>query len=90
MLAGRRILSYIKTEDEQKRRGMKAVVLFLLKSYKRYVSPWMPSACRFEPTCSVYMYEAIEKKGLLKGIALGIRRLLRCHPFCAGGHDPVP
>ncbi len=69
---------------------MKACILFLLRAYKRYVSPWFPSACRFEPTCSVYMYQAIEKKGLLKGIPLGIWRLLRCHPFCAGGFDPVP
>jgi len=69
---------------------MKALILFLLRGYKLYVSPCLPGACRFEPTCSVYMYQAIEKKGLLKGISLGIWRLLRCHPFCAGGFDPVP
>jgi putative membrane protein insertion efficiency factor len=69
---------------------MKAFILFLLRGYKRYVSPWLPGSCRFEPTCSVYMYQAIERKGVLKGLTLGLRRLLRCHPFCAGGFDPVP
>ena len=69
---------------------MKAFILLLLRGYKRYVSPWLPSSCRFEPTCSDYMYQAIERKGVLKGLTLGLRRLLRCHPFCAGGYDPVP
>ena len=64
--------------------------LVLLKCYKRYVSPLLPPVCRFEPTCSVYMYQAIQKKGLIKGLFLGVKRLLRCHPFCAGGIDPVP
>ncbi len=70
--------------------GVKAFLLLLLKGYKRFISPWLPGACRFEPTCSEYMYQAIEKKGILKGVTLGVRRLLRCHPFCAGGVDPVP
>ena len=65
-------------------------VLALLKFYKRYISPCLPHACRFEPTCSVYMYQAIQKKGLVMGIFLGLKRLLRCHPFCDGGVDPVP
>ena len=69
---------------------MKSFVLILLTGYKRFVSPVLPGACRFEPTCSVYMYQAIEKKGLLRGICLGLWRLMRCHPFCAGGFDPVP
>jgi len=50
----------------------------------------LPRACRFEPTCSVYMYQAIRKNGIARGAYLGARRLLRCHPFCAGGFDPVP
>jgi uncharacterized protein len=69
---------------------MKAFILLMLRGYKRFVSPLLPQACRFEPSCSVYMYQAIERKGVLKGLWLGIRRLARCHPFCAGGYDPVP
>jgi uncharacterized protein len=65
-------------------------LLAVLRFYKRFISPWIPPACRFEPTCSVYMYQAIQKKGILKGSILGIKRLLRCNPFCAGGYDPVP
>ncbi|MDM7996383.1 MAG: membrane protein insertion efficiency factor YidD [Acidobacteriota bacterium] len=69
---------------------MKAFILRALSLYKRYISPILPPACRFEPTCSEYMYQAIQKKGILKGSLLGIKRLLRCNPFCAGGFDPVP
>ncbi|MDR0311309.1 MAG: membrane protein insertion efficiency factor YidD [Acidobacteriota bacterium] len=60
-----------------------------LKFYKRFISPCLPHACRFEPTCSVYMREAIEQKGFVIGISLGLRRLLKCHPFHKGGFDPV-
>jgi putative membrane protein insertion efficiency factor len=69
---------------------MKGALLWLLRGYKRYVSPLLPSACRFEPTCSMYFYEAIDKRGVVRGLFLGCKRLLRCHPFCAGGYDPVP
>ena len=69
---------------------MKGAVLLILRGYKRFVSPWLPPACRFEPTCSEYMVEAIEKKGLLMGVFMGGRRILRCNPFCRGGFDPVP
>jgi putative membrane protein insertion efficiency factor len=58
--------------------------------YKRVISPLLPPACRFTPTCSEYMYEALQKYGPLKGLSLGIRRVLRCNPFCKGGYDPVP
>ncbi|HEY6347199.1 MAG TPA: membrane protein insertion efficiency factor YidD [Bryobacteraceae bacterium] len=60
-----------------------------LRIYKRWISPLLPSACRFYPSCSEYMMEAVEKHGAWRGIALGIGRLLRCHPFCQGGFDPV-
>lgn len=67
-----------------------ATALFLLRGYKRAVSPFLPPMCRFEPTCSVYMYEAVRKYGALRGIWMGLRRLGRCHPFNPGGWDPVP
>ncbi|MBW4436169.1 MAG: membrane protein insertion efficiency factor YidD [Pleurocapsa minor GSE-CHR-MK-17-07R] len=69
---------------------MKWLALRLLRFYKRFLSPMLPSACRFEPTCSVYMYQAIEKHGVFKGGWMGIRRIGRCHPFHPGGYDPVP
>ena len=68
---------------------MKFLVLDLLGVYKAAVSPFLPPACRFEPSCSDYTREAIEKYGALKGSWMGIKRLLRCQPFCKGGHDPV-
>jgi putative membrane protein insertion efficiency factor len=69
---------------------MQGAALVLLKLYKIQISPLLPSACRFHPTCSVYMAEAVTKYGAARGIALGVRRILRCHPFHAGGFDPVP
>lgn len=69
---------------------MKAAALFLLRIYQAAVSPLLGTRCRFHPTCSVYAREAIERHGLGKGTALAVRRLLRCHPFHAGGIDPVP
>ena len=69
---------------------MKAVVLALIRFYKRFISPALPSACIYEPTCSVYTYQAIEKYGVIKGGWMGIKRIARCHPFHPGGYDPVP
>ena len=70
-------------------RGIVLLALGVLRVYKLMVSPLLPSACRFHPTCSDYMKEAIEKHGVLKGVGLGLRRLARCHPFHQGGFDPV-
>ncbi|MGK2859567.1 MAG: membrane protein insertion efficiency factor YidD [Thermoanaerobaculia bacterium] len=61
-----------------------------LRGYKRFISPLLPPMCRFEPTCSVYAMQAIEKYGIMRGVWLGARRLLRCHPLNPGGWDPVP
>ena len=62
----------------------------LLRGYKRLISPFLPSACRYYPTCSEYMREAIEIHGPVRGVWLGLKRLGRCHPFHEGGFDPVP
>ena len=69
---------------------MREVVIALLRGYKLFLSPLLPPMCRFEPTCSVYMMQAVEKHGALRGVWLGLRRLTRCHPFNPGGWDPVP
>ncbi len=69
---------------------MKAVALFLIRAYQLTLSPLLGSRCRYYPTCSAYAREAIERYGFLRGASLGVRRLFRCHPFHAGGIDPVP
>jgi putative membrane protein insertion efficiency factor len=69
--------------------AMRKAVIASLRFYKRFLSPYLPSACRFQPTCSEYMLEAVSKYGVLRGVSLGTRRLLRCHPFHQGGFDPV-
>jgi putative membrane protein insertion efficiency factor len=69
---------------------MQSGAVALLRGYKLLISPWLPSACRFHPTCSVYMGEAIEVHGILRGIWFGLIRLFKCHPFHQGGFDPVP
>jgi uncharacterized protein len=61
-----------------------------LALYKRWISPALPSSCRFHPTCSEYAREAVARYGAVKGMWIGIRRLARCHPLCQGGIDPVP
>jgi len=69
---------------------VKRVLIWLVRGYKRFISPLLPPACRFTPTCSEYALEAIQKYGALKGGWMAIRRILRCHPFHPGGYDPVP
>jgi putative membrane protein insertion efficiency factor len=68
---------------------MKFLVLDFLRLYKTFVSPFLPSACRFTPTCSEYAMQAVEKYGAIRGTWMGTKRILRCQPFCKGGHDPV-
>jgi len=69
---------------------MKQAFLFLIRAYKAALSPLLGTHCRYTPTCSDYTREAIERHGLGRGLWLGARRLLRCHPFHEGGIDPVP
>jgi putative membrane protein insertion efficiency factor len=66
------------------------LLMGLVRAYRYFLSPWLGSACRFEPTCSLYALDALHRHGALTGSALTMGRLLRCHPWCAGGHDPVP
>jgi len=66
------------------------VALGMVRFYQRGISPLLPPSCRYVPSCSEYMYQAIEKYGVLRGGWLGLRRLSRCHPFHPGGYDPVP
>lgn len=68
---------------------LKKIVLNLIKLYQK-ISSLKPAVCRFYPTCSEYTKQAIMKYGIAKGGWLGIKRIVRCHPFCEGGYDPVP
>ena len=68
---------------------MQRLTISFLRLYKRRISPMLPSACRFRPTCSEYMIEAVARHGALRGIGLGLARIARCHPFHSGGFDPV-
>jgi putative membrane protein insertion efficiency factor len=69
---------------------MRELILAALRFYKRWLSPLLPPACRYHPTCSEYMAGAVAEHGALRGVWLGLRRLARCHPFAPGGFDPVP
>jgi putative membrane protein insertion efficiency factor len=69
---------------------MTAAALWLIRRYQQVVSPGFPSACRFEPTCSHYAYQAVESYGLFRGGWLAVKRLARCHPFSSVRYDPVP
>lgn len=69
---------------------MKSVALALIRGYQRLLSPGLGAVCRYEPSCSRYAYEAIERFGVLRGGWLALNRLVRCHPWSAGGFDPVP
>ena len=62
----------------------------LVKGYRLLLSPWLGTACRFEPSCSLYAIGALERHGALRGSCLTLGRLVRCNPWCNGGHDPVP
>lgn len=70
--------------------GMKIILIWLIQGYRSFISPLFPPSCRFQPTCSQYALEAVEKFGIWRGSLLAIRRILRCHPWHPGGYDPVP
>ncbi|CAM5218621.1 Putative membrane protein insertion efficiency factor OS=Ureibacillus acetophenoni OX=614649 GN=SAMN05877842_102585 PE=3 SV=1 [Ureibacillus acetophenoni] len=69
---------------------MKYPFIWLIKLYRKYISPMTPPSCRFHPTCSQYGLEAFQKHGAIKGAFLTIKRILKCQPFHPGGFDPVP
>lgn len=69
---------------------MKILLICLIRGYRRFISPLFPPSCRFQPTCSQYALEAVERFGVFQGSWLALRRILRCHPFNRGGYDPVP
>ncbi|WP_374594469.1 membrane protein insertion efficiency factor YidD [Aquabacterium sp.] len=69
---------------------VQSALIALIRGYRFFFSPWVGSACRFEPTCSQYALQALRQHGATGGSYLAARRLLRCHPWCDGGHDPVP
>ena len=67
-----------------------ALVVWVVGQYQRWVSPLLPPACRYEPTCSEYMIVAVKRHGVVRGVGLGTRRLVRCNPWGGCGYDPVP
>lgn len=69
---------------------MRRVLIAIVRAYQYLLSPWWGTQCRFTPTCSHYAIEALERHGALAGAWLALRRILRCHPWSAGGYDPVP
>lgn len=69
---------------------MRTLLIGIVKGYRLLLRPWLGNVCRFEPSCSAYAIEALGRHGAMAGSYLTLRRLGRCHPLCAGGHDPVP
>ena len=69
---------------------LKKIFLFTIILYQRLVSPYLPQSCRFQPTCSEYVKEAIEKHGIIKGVSLTFKRIIKCHPWGGSGYDPIP
>lgn len=69
---------------------MRKLAMALVKFYQRFISPLLPASCRYYPTCSTYMIQALAKHGVIKGLIMGIARIIRCNPFIRGGLDPVP
>ena len=70
--------------------SLRTLLIALIRAYQRFISPYLPPSCRFYPSCSQYALESVGKYGVVRGVWLALRRLLRCHPFHPGGFDPVP
>ncbi len=69
---------------------MRQLFILLVRGYQVAIGPLLPASCRYYPSCSAYMIEALERHGAIRGGLMGVRRILRCHPFHVGGFDPVP
>lgn len=69
---------------------IRKIFIFPVRLYRKFISPLKPPSCRYTPTCSQYMIDAVEEWGVIRGLGLGIWRILRCNPFGRGGYDPVP
>lgn len=69
---------------------MKKFIILLVRTYQNFISPMFLPTCRYYPTCSTYFIQAVEKYGAIKGSFIGMKRILRCHPFHEGGYDPLP
>ncbi len=69
---------------------MKKIMIFLIKVYQKIISPILPNVCRYKPSCSEYFIEALQIHGVFRGTFLGIKRIIKCHPWGGSGYDPVP
>lgn len=86
-------MELVSKQDAEALRGstpLRRLLIWPIRFYRFFLSPWIGQSCRFTPTCSVYTMEAIERHGAGAGVYLGIKRICRCHPFSPGGLDPVP
>ncbi len=79
----------IKSRNEIAGEYARIICMAIISFYRTFLSPLKPTVCRFYPSCSQYTYEAVYKYGVLKGLALGFKRIIKCHPFNPGGYDPV-
>ena len=75
--------------EDREGEEMKYPLIWIIRFYQKFISPMFPQTCRFYPTCSAYFIQALEKYGFFKGSFLGIKRVLKCHPFHPGGYDPL-
>lgn len=79
-----------RTADARRGGAGRTLLVVAIRLYQQVLSPLLPASCRYYPTCSQYTLEAIRGHGVMRGLGLGLRRILRCHPFHRGGYDPVP